>query len=319
MTISVHQQGDNGASTVNSGVAATVFGSNTTIGNYVVLSFVCEGVSGVNDISGLTSGMATTLTRVSSLKVPGYVYEDEMWVGQVTGTSRTVTATLATGSWYGVCGQELTSSVACTWSSATGGTNSNTTGTAGSLAVNGLTSGQFVAVEFFLGGTTWSAEPSSPWTAYNGSGDPFGLAYGSDVAWQVVSGASVTASWTWSGNQTWETLGVVVTATIAPPTVSNEAAFSYGATIEVLSATVTPYGASTTVSFSYGPTNSYGNTSATFTVPVGAGATVVQIPITGLTLGNTYHYQCVATNSAGTTDGTDATFVTTGLPTYEGG
>ena len=93
--------------------------------------------------------------------------------------------------------------------------------------------------------------------------------------------------------------------------------FSYGPTIQVLQANVTTGDEGTTVYFNYGATSGYGSTSATYTIV--AGQTVVQIPISGLTLGDTYHFQAVVTNSVGTTDRSDATFTTVGMPSEIGG
>ena len=95
-----------------------------------------------------------------------------------------------------------------------------------------------------------------------------------------------------------------------PPTVTSESAISYGPTIEVLSALVTPNGADTTVTFDYGATSGYGSTSYSLDIGSGSSPVLVQIAVPGLTLGNTYHYRASATNSTGTTNGTDATFTT---------
>jgi hypothetical protein len=106
---------------------------------------------------------------------------------------------------------------------------------------------------------------------------------------------------------------------MAAPAVSAETSFSYGPYIEVLQASVNPESLATTVLFNYGLTNSYGSTTTTVSAGSGAAGVTIAIPVTGLTLGNTYHYQVSATNSGGTTNGTDATFTTVGLPSYTGG
>src|SRR5262249_38240703 len=46
----------------------------------------------------------------------------------------------------------------------------------------------------------------------------------------------------------------------------------------------------------------------------GTSSSSVSVPVTGLTAGRTYHFRLVATSSAGTTNGSDATFVTAEPP-----
>jgi hypothetical protein len=65
-----------------------------------------------------------------------------------------------------------------------------------------------------------------------------------------------------------------------------------------LTANVTTNGAVTTVTYSYGLTTSYTNT-APATVPDPAVAVPTSVPLTGLIGNQTYHFQVVATNSAG--------------------
>lgn len=85
-----------------------------------------------------------------------------------------------------------------------------------------------------------------------------------------------------------------------------------------LNGKVTPNGAATTVSFIYGPSTAYGFTVAATpgSIAGSAAATIVGANITGLDPCTVYHYETVATNSAGTVYGDDVTFKTTGcIPT----
>ena len=101
------------------------------------------------------------------------------------------------------------------------------------------------------------------------------------------------------------------TAPASIPSVSGAPAFTVSDTAGdavTASVSVDPGGHDTTVSFSYGPDSSYGFTTPSETIPAGSGPTLVQIPITGLTVGATYHARVNAVNSDGTAPATDTTF-----------
>jgi hypothetical protein len=76
-----------------------------------------------------------------------------------------------------------------------------------------------------------------------------------------------------------------------------------------LNGTVNPNGLSTTYYFQWGKTTAYGNKSPATPASAGGGWDngAVSANLTGLTLNTTYHYQLVATNSAGTNYGSDMT------------
>ena len=108
-----------------------------------------------------------------------------------------------------------------------------------------------------------------------------------------------------------------------PPTVNTGSATSVTETSATLNGTVNPNGSSTTYYFQYGTTTSYGeNTSST---SAGSGTSNVSAiePVSGLTCNTTYHYRLVATNSWGTSNGSDKTFTTSScaviLPTVTTG
>jgi len=97
-----------------------------------------------------------------------------------------------------------------------------------------------------------------------------------------------------------------------PPTVVTGAASSITQTAATLNATVNPLGE--TVSdchFEYGSSNSYGN-SVPCSTPPGSGSEPVEVsaPVASLSENTTYHFRIAATNSTGTSHGSDGTFNT---------
>jgi hypothetical protein len=96
------------------------------------------------------------------------------------------------------------------------------------------------------------------------------------------------------------------------PTVITGSVSSITATGATLGGTIDDKGANTAVSFEYGTTTGYGSSvSATpNTVSAGAGSTAVSAVLTGLSANTTYHYRAIGTNSVGTTNGLDKTFIT---------
>jgi phosphodiesterase/alkaline phosphatase D-like protein len=81
-----------------------------------------------------------------------------------------------------------------------------------------------------------------------------------------------------------------------------------------LTGTVTSNGAATTYSFEYGTTTSYGSQTATRNAGPRAANVAVSANIWALAPGTTYHYALVATNSAGSSTGSDETFTTLAPP-----
>ena len=107
-------------------------------------------------------------------------------------------------------------------------------------------------------------------------------------------------------------IGMPVMAGLDPaPTATTGAAGSITISGATLNGTVNANNASTTVSFDYGTDTSYGtNVAATPSPVTGNTVTSVSVAITGLNPGVTYHFRVDATNSGGTTNGSDATFTT---------
>jgi FG-GAP repeat len=96
------------------------------------------------------------------------------------------------------------------------------------------------------------------------------------------------------------------------PNVLTTGASSIENTTATLTATVDPGGASVTdCHFEYGPTSAYGSSAACSSLPgSGPSPEAVSAPIAGLEAATSYHYRIVATNSRGTSSGSDKSFKT---------
>src|SRR4051812_27278925 len=103
------------------------------------------------------------------------------------------------------------------------------------------------------------------------------------------------------------------TALAAPPAAPGATtgpASNVTPTSATVSGTVNPNKQNTTYHFEYGTTTAYG-TSTPDQGPVGGnGGKSASADLTQLAPSTTYHYRLVATNSSGTTQGTDQTFTT---------
>ena len=107
--------------------------------------------------------------------------------------------------------------------------------------------------------------------------------------------------------------GILTTSSV-PATVTG-AASNVTPTTATLNGTVDPSGRPTTWYFEYGTSTSYGKKTTAVSAGSGNGAAPVSAPVTGLTTGKTYHFRLVATNDAGTSRGSDQTFVSSAAPT----
>lgn len=95
-----------------------------------------------------------------------------------------------------------------------------------------------------------------------------------------------------------------------PPTVQTGSAQGAGPSTATLTGSVDPLGNATTWYFEYGTTTAYGVKTAAKSAGSGTEATGVSAAIAKLLAGTTYHYRLVATSSAGTSYGSDVTFMT---------
>jgi len=102
---------------------------------------------------------------------------------------------------------------------------------------------------------------------------------------------------------------------VLAPMVTTLNALSITPTNATLNAQINPNGADTDVYFQWGSTTNYGNITATTSLTGSLNlAQAVAAAVGGLRPDNTYHFQAVAANSAGTVYGADLTFVTSQLP-----
>jgi hypothetical protein len=99
-----------------------------------------------------------------------------------------------------------------------------------------------------------------------------------------------------------------LTATGAPVVTTNPAT-NVTASSATLNGSVDPHGLTTTVNFQYGTTTSYGHTTA-MQSQTGNTYRNIAANISSLTTHTTYHFRITATNSGGTTHGSDKTFTT---------
>ena len=220
----------------------------------------------------------------------------------------------------GAGGTGATNGVAGTGSSASGvgdvvyaggsGSSGSTTGTggaggggAGSTGAGGSASGLTGGVGSTIGGGNGGDGLSSRATGNTGNDSGGGGGGGYATSNTDRSGGD-------GGN------GKVVITYAQAPSVTTNAATSITAGGATLNGAVTSNGGSTTVIFEYGLTTSYGSTITATQSPAAldASALAVSAAITGLSQNTTYHFRVKGTNSAGTTSGSDRTFVTTGPP-----
>jgi hypothetical protein len=104
---------------------------------------------------------------------------------------------------------------------------------------------------------------------------------------------------------------------IPAPTVTTGAASSITANSATLNGSVNPNGSATAAVFQWGTTTSYGNTVPNPALSCGSGNNTIGVSVqslSGLAPNTIYHYQLVASSSAGTVYGGDQTFTTGKTP-----
>jgi len=190
-------------------------------------------------------------------------------------------------------------------------TNSATNVNSTSATLNGTVNpnGLSTTVKFEFGLTnsygrevTATPSPLSGTNSFSVSAELNDLSPGTEYHYRVV--ATNSNGTTNGADQTFTTLGAV-------PTVITNSTTKIDSTFAMLNGMVNPNGLSTTVNFEYGKTLSYDSTITATQSPVnGTDSVSVSAEITGLSPGTEYHYRAVATNSLGTTTGSDQTFIT---------
>jgi len=149
---------------------------------------------------------------------------------------------------------------------------------------------------------TWSIIPGTGLANINASGLVTAILDG-DVWAKAVSVQDNTVK---------DSLMITISGQIpVPPSVVTLPASNITFSEAVLHGTVNANNFSSAVSFEWGPTAAYGTTFAATPAQVTGNIIVpVQTSLSGLTPGTTYHFRCVGTNTAGTTNGQDMTFTT---------
>ncbi len=100
-------------------------------------------------------------------------------------------------------------------------------------------------------------------------------------------------------------------AAVQGPIATTTAATNVTASSATLNGTVNPNGLSTSAYFEWGTTTAYGNTTTSQSIGSGASNVGVAANLSGLVANSTYHYRVVATNSTGTSYGSNASFIAT--------
>ena len=154
------------------------------------------------------------------------------------------------------------------------------------------------------GSTTSAANAGSGTSTVPVSASLSGLAAGTTYHYRVVA--------TNSAGTTRGADGILTTS--AAPQVVTGSASSVTSSSATLNGTVNPSGRATTWFFDYGTTTGYGNKTSTKDAGSGTSTESVSAAISGLTAGRTYHYRLTAVSDAGTSHGSDQTFVATAPP-----
>jgi hypothetical protein len=114
--------------------------------------------------------------------------------------------------------------------------------------------------------------------------------------------------------------GVVASSVALAPTVSLSAATNFNQSIATFNATVSANLYSTTVQFEYSRQNNFSTIDGTVnaaTTPITGQSVSSYANVTGLTVGTTYYFRCVATNAIGTTTSTSLSFITWPVQTLD--
>jgi phosphodiesterase/alkaline phosphatase D-like protein len=99
------------------------------------------------------------------------------------------------------------------------------------------------------------------------------------------------------------------------PTVTSSAATAVSDHSATVGALINPGWGDTTYRVDYGVDRSYGTkTEVSPSIEADGSDHQVNVPLTGLAPGTTYHYRVIATNFSGATQGPDGTFTTQNLP-----
>ncbi len=151
-------------------------------------------------------------------------------------------------------------------------------------------------------------EDKSIWASEPDSGEPLRIATSTETIEELTFDSEGNL-YALEGNQDNGTATIIKISPI-PPTVTTDPASSITSTFATLNGRVNPNGLSATYYFEYGTDTNYGSTTPSTDAGSGTSDVSVSANLTGLSAGTTYHFRIVATNSVGTSYGSDATFTT---------
>jgi NHL repeat len=162
--------------------------------------------------------------------------------------------------------------------------------------------------EYSTDGMTWSRAPATDASAGSGTAD---VAVSQPIA-NLLPNTEYQVRLVADGfGPPITTPAETFTTDAARPVIASVGA-SPGATTATLRARINPRNSETTYRFEYGVDTSYGSVVPVPDASIGSGLSLVEVSeaIAGLTPETTYHFQVVATNAAGATEGGDRTFTT---------
>ncbi|HEY1471917.1 MAG TPA: hypothetical protein VGF61_22955, partial [Candidatus Acidoferrum sp.] len=263
-------------------------------------------VSG-GDISAANSSRSSPFDLASGTGGPGVLNNISVFAGEVIKLQFDETSPDAFGDFVGV--NFTVEALSCT-------TNPATTVASFSATLNGSLNprGSTTTVYFQYGPTT-SYGHTTPVqtqignTVRNISANISGLTASTTYHFRIV--AHDNGGTSFGSDRTFTTLSPT-----GPPVVITSPATLLASFSATLNGSVDPHGLTTSVHFQYGTTTSYGLTTAPQS-HTGNTFGPVSANISGLLASHVYHYRIVASNSAGTTFGSDRTFTTlsaTGAP-----
>ena len=272
----------NGSSTTY----AFQYGTTTNYGSQTTTTAAGSGTSSVSvhaTLSGLTSGTTYHFRVVATNPV-----------GTGTGTDATFTTTT-------------------TPPTATTGSPSLVTSTSANLTATVNPNGKATTYAIQYGPTTSYGLQSSTVSAGSGTTDSAvrvtlsGLLAGTTYHYRLVAtNSDGTAA---SADATFVTTGHRVVPTGALPVVSQAGAVNISTHTVQLNGAINPEGPSTTWYFQYGLSGYYGVQTSSQTIS-GSGARPVNVRLSGLQSGTTYHFRLVAQSANGLYVGPDHTFHT---------
>ncbi len=194
----------------------------------------------------------------------------------------------------------------------TTGAASSITGAAATLNGSAIPNGVSTTAYFQYGLTTSYGSTTSSQSLGSGS-NPVnvarsisGLALNNTYHFRLV--ATNSRGTAYGADQTFSTVPMPA------PTVSAQSTGEVANTTAALAALVNPNGFASTVRFEYGTTTSYGTLTTLQNIGSGTGEVNVGANLINLQQDTLYHFRTIATNSNGTTLGTDRTFSTAPRP-----